>query len=117
MMMYPRILAELVKGSTGCAYPVNEGKLWCLGGVGFGATLAFSMAAGLLGSYMELQKTWIWLAASAETVAYWEAMKDVAFGACSEPPRWVANRTICTPPACQNSTPRPRASPFKRPCR
>lgn len=60
-------------------YPVSKDELWTLGGLGLGATLAFSSAAGLLGFFVDTKKD-LELAQGIppETVAYWRAREDDA---------------------------------------
>lgn len=61
------------------SYPVIQGEMWGLGGLGFGATLAFSTAAGLIGFYFDTAKD-LSLAQGVDLaiIAYWDAIKNAA---------------------------------------
>jgi hypothetical protein len=62
------------------AYPITQGELFGLGGIGVGTALAFSAASGLFGFYMNTALALdLTQGGVPEKLAYWEAIKSVAF--------------------------------------
>ena len=62
-------------------YPITEGELWALGGVGVAASVAFSLASGFVNFFVDTSKD-LQLASgiAKETIAFWSALKFSALG-------------------------------------